>query len=44
MRFLFSKNKIKQEKERGKDRDTVLLNESAVLSEIVRMGEGLILG
>jgi U3 small nucleolar RNA-associated protein 22 len=41
MPFLFS---MKQEKEKGKDRDTVLLNESAVLSEIVRMGEGLILG
>ncbi|KAI0292587.1 Nrap protein [Russula brevipes] len=34
----------KQEKEKGKDRDAVLLNESAVLSEIVRMGEGLISG
>jgi len=33
-----------KEKEKGKDRDLVLLNENAVLSEIVRMGDGLVLG
>jgi len=31
-------------KEKEKDRDSVLLNENAVLSEIVRMGDGLVLG
>jgi len=32
-----------QGKEKGRDRDLVVLNESAVLSEIVRMGDGLVL-
>lgn len=32
-----------QEKEKGKDRELVVLNEGAVLNEIVRMGDGLVL-
>jgi len=30
-------------KEKGKRHDFVVLNEDAVLSEVVRMGEGLVL-
>ncbi|KAI0266446.1 pre-rRNA processing protein Utp22 [Gloeopeniophorella convolvens] len=39
----FSSTPVAKGKEKGKDKDLVVLNEAGVLSEIVRMGEGLVM-